>query len=322
MVAARLIRHLTGLDPSRGIVSGPGGIHAFEEGVLRHWDTRGDVHDRNLDAPGARLLAVHGDTAVLSGGVDTIIARAGAAPVHIPVGADAAVAVGDGWLLTEPRDLDETGWSQSHAIIWVDAADRVRAEHAVDVFGARPSGIAHPAERAALMEFPMGQDGTLLAAVRVVSDDLEVAELLPAEDPVIGGFSPDGTRFLVLPYPSDPETAAIASWPSGEIVATLNASDLELPQGFDLTGGYLGAGHVLLLATEASPVLATADLSEAAPIELPGWEERAGDDAWISHVFPVGDDTFVIGAMEGREAHATLWQIDGGISRRERAVVR
>ena len=132
---------------------------------------------------------------------------------------------------------------------------------------------------------------------------------MPAEDPVIGGFSPDGSRFLVLPYPSDPETAAIASWPSGDIHARLDASDLDLPQGFDLTGGWLGADHVLLLAAEAGPVLAAADLSEAALIELTGWEEMAGDDGWISHAFPVGDDTFVIATVEGREARATLWRI-------------
>ncbi|WP_433675150.1 hypothetical protein [Microbacterium gorillae] len=310
MVTATLIAHLDGLDPNRAVVAHHDGLHAFDGQVLRHWDVSGEVHHRDVAAPGAKLLAVREDTAVLSDDTGTILDRAGSDSVRVPVHPDAAVPIGDGWLLTEPRDRDASGWSQSHAILWVDAAGQVRAEHSVDVFGAHPSGTAHPSEPAALVEFPMGQDCTLLAAVRVVGDELQVTELLADEDPVIGGFSPDGSTFLVLPYPSDPETASIASWPSGDVVAQLDAADLDLDQGFDLSGGYLGANRVLLLATEMGPVVATGDLSDASLIELNGWDEVADEEAWISQVFPLGEDTFVVGVTEGREATATLWRIN------------
>lgn len=308
MVIATLIAYLDGLDTNGAVVTSHDGLHTFDGRTLHRWDANGEVHARHVDAPGATLLAIHGDTAVLGGDMGTIIDRAGAEPIRIPVHADAAVPVGDGWLLTEPRDRDDAGWSEAHAIIWVDAAGQIRSERIVDVFGAQPSGVPHPTESAALIEFPMGQDGTLLAAVRV-GDELDVTELLAAEDPVIGGFSPDGSTFLVLPYPSDPDVASIASWPSGDVIARVSATDLELERGFDLTGGYLGADRVVLLATETGPVLATGDLSNAALIELIGLDEIADEDSWISQVFPVGADSFVIGVTDGGDTIATLWRI-------------
>ncbi|MFK4791142.1 hypothetical protein [Microbacterium sp. ZW T5_56] len=309
MVTATLIAYLDGLDANEGVVTCRDAIHAFDGRILRTWDAAGAADVRDLDAPGATLLAVHADTAVLSDDTGTLIDRGGAEPTRIPVRADAAVPVADGWLLTEPRDRDNTGWSQSHAIVWVDATGEIRSEHILEVFGARPSGVSHPTEPAALLEFPMGQDGTLLAAVRVVGDELEVTELLGAEDPVIGGFSPDGSTFLVLPYPSDPDVALIASWPSGDVIARVSATDLDLERGFDLTGGYLGADRVVLLATETGPVLAASDLSGAALIELIGLDEIADEDSWISQVFPVGNDSFVIGVTDGGDTIATLWRI-------------
>jgi hypothetical protein len=78
-------------------------------------------------------------------------------------------------------------------------------------------------------------DGNVPTVIRADGDALTVREVFPAEEFVNRRFSPDGTRVLLPPYPSDPG-CVVATWPELDIAARLEvAADLpEVQIGIDV----------------------------------------------------------------------------------------
>jgi len=112
-------------------------------------------------------------------------------------------------------------------------------------------------------------------------------ELLPGDECTTYGFSPDGQRLLVGPYPSDPSVVRVLSWPGGEILHELDDVTAGAEQGFDLTGGYLGATRTVMLASEIGIVIAGTDLTD---VELVDLREELGDDAFLEAIAPLDDE--------------------------------
>lgn len=264
---------------------------------------------------GARLLAA-------APGLGTWLAEDGELAVVSPAGrtdlpgaaADAASLLAGGLALVTAPDLDERG----HLLLLVELGTasgpaRVVAEHLVpDVVDASAHVLAHPSGRAAVVDLPMGQDGSVVLRVDAGPEPgrgLAVTELCPGEDVVSAGFSPDGERLLLTPYPSDPETARVLRWSDLRETGRLAAADVGAPIGIGMSGSLLDDDHLLLVDIERGLVLATRDLGSARRLalpELPLGDDDDDDGADIEWVCALGPRTFAVGAWYAGTGRRTL----------------
>lgn len=170
-----------------------------------------------------------------------------------------------------------------------------------------PGAVEHPHGIGAVFEFPMGQDGTSVIGVDVSSGSMVCRELLTDDECTPYGFSPDGERLLVGPYPNDPSVVRVLSWPEGHVLHALDDVTAGVEQGFDLSGGFLGASRTAMLATEIGIVIAGADLSDAEVIDM---REELGDDAFIESIAPLDDDHIAAVVWStGGHRETTLWRV-------------
>lgn len=224
--------------------------------------------------------------------------------------ADAACFVAPDRLLIAAAEPPDPGrsFSERQRVALLDGTLQVLDELSIEADEAHPFLIPHPAGEAALAEFPMGQDGTLIFAVHTAEDRLRLTEVLPQLDCVPLGFDRIGERLLVAPYPSDPDEAMVLSWPGLAILSTITSGGLGLEIGFDLSGGFLADGRALLLATEQGPILAAADLAEPTLLELAG-VETIGPTAFIETIAPLGPDRFAAVLWADGKRMTSLWQL-------------
>ncbi len=144
----------------------------------------------------ARLLAASPDLRRLAfshaGGLVVVDGDVG---VRVAVPADAAARLGDHLLVTTPaRD--------GHRVLLVTWTGEVLDESLLDADDARAFIPPHPDGVSGLIECAMGQDGCVVARVAVTADALTCTEVLPGEDAVVAGFSPEGGRVLIAAHPN------------------------------------------------------------------------------------------------------------------------
>lgn len=151
----------------------------------------------------------------------------------------------------------------------------------------------HPVQDTAILELAMGQDGVLAYRVDVEGSRLHLTEILAGDDPVIGGFSPSGTKLLVTPYPSDPETVRVLSWPDLNEISRLDASDVGAEYGFGLAGCWINDGRVAVYATEDALIVADENFDSSERLVLP---IDFGDEGEIEKLTHLGSGNVAIGA--------------------------
>lgn len=178
---------------------------------------------------------------------------------------------------------------------------------AVDAEDTEPDALAHPRGTGGVFEFPMGQDGTRVIGVDVSSGSMVCRELLPGDECTAYGFSPDGERLLVGPYPNDPSVVRVLSWPDGRVLHELDDVSVGAEEGFDLTGGYLGADRTVVLASGIGVVIAGADLTDA---ELVDMRDELGEDAFLEQILPLDDDHIAsVVWFAGNTRETMLWRV-------------
>lgn len=258
-----------------------------------------------------RLLDVSDDCCQLlasSAGRLALLSRAGAALHWADIPAQAArFLAADRILAAAPTPPSARPFSTSHDLFLLDAELNVLDRQTVDADEATAYITKHPTEPAAVVDLPMGQDGNILLQATVEGRRLGIEEVLRNQDVVMVSFNNVGKQLLLTPYPSDMEQVMICAWPSLELVSTLQATDLDLEIGFDLSGGYLGDGRVLTLAAEEGPVLSAADLSNPRRVELVDLAQLF-DDGYVETIAPLDDDLFAA-VIWDKTRTTTVWRI-------------
>ncbi|WP_434426934.1 hypothetical protein [Nannocystis pusilla] len=314
----RTVPELEGALPLTRSSQGP--RLTLKDGTLIAWDE--DLRPlRRLPTglpSGAKLLDGRADLSALVAAVDGglwIVAdtfRPNA--VVVAVAADSATFITpDRLVVTAPgAPAEGRSFSEFHRVLLVDLEGIVLDERRVEVDAAWAHALVHPTDPAVLCDFIMGQDGSVLTVIRADGDALTVREVFPAEAFVNRGFSPDGTRVLLPPYPSDPNRAVVATWPALDIAARLEvAEDLpEVQMGIDVWGGFLDDEHVLLLATEQGPIVATADLREAALVPWMGCDAVSEDEGFIEIAAPLASDRFAAVVWRNGTRQTTVWRLE------------
>lgn len=161
-------------------------------------------------------------------------------------------------------------FENGHIILLIDPEDgQILDEVALDLDDAAAFITDHPHEDVVLIEFPMGQDGSVVQRVDIVGGKLKVQEVLAGQDPVLAGFNADGTRLLVAPYPDDPELVRILEWPTLTELARIEATSLQAEYGFGLAMCWVDQNRVAFYATEQALFVADAVLADATQVQLP-----------------------------------------------------
>ncbi|WP_028709162.1 hypothetical protein [Propionicicella superfundia] len=150
----------------------------------------------------------------------------------------------------------------------------------VDTEDATAFSLVHPADGSVLIEFAMGQDGSALLRVDVVNDRLTAEELFPGEDPVTACFCEDGSRLLLVPHPTDPETTRVVSWPGLATIGSLDAAEAGVDMGWGLSATMLPDGRVLLIAQGEGLVATGPALEDPQRIDIP-WLDEDGEVEWV-----------------------------------------
>ncbi|RZU65126.1 hypothetical protein EV379_1448 [Microterricola gilva] len=296
-----------------------GRLASLNDGMLKTWNDAAEI-EYSLPTtlpPAAELLAVASDPtadpelAARVGQELWIVSGDLTAPaVRVAIPADGAAFLPSGRLIvtapSEPREGAD--FSESHRVILLESTGEVVDEAVVVALDPEPHLLRHPVDAAIVCDFVMGQDGSLLTVIRDVDGRLDVEEVLRAEDLVTLSFSPLGDQVLFGPYPSDPERAVVATWPGLAIDSTLDAESLELETGFDITGGHLADGRILLLAAETGPVVADRDLAEAALVEMVDLDDYVGD-GFVESIAPLGAETFAAVLWEAGQRTTTVWRL-------------
>lgn len=228
--------------------------------------------------------------------------------------ADSATFLGRGRLLvtlpdSETREHAGRSYEQNvtHRVLLMDlAAGRTVDEITLDVFDAGAFATAHPADGSVLLDLGEGQDGSSLYRVRVTGDRLTVDRIM--ENTVAAGFSPDGTRLLLLPHPSFDELPQVVSWPGLEVlsIADLGASGLGEDE-IDHYGCFLHDDRILLTTREQGLWLANGDLGAISPINLP--ESVTAGSRDFSLTIGLSADTFSTRIWRGDSDVTTVWRL-------------
>jgi hypothetical protein len=245
-----------------GTAENPSQFVEFREGVIRLLNSRLEVISvREVEA--ARVLAARGiEHLVLCDDADLrIIAEQDVTIAHLSC--DAAAFV-DGFVIaTAPAE-------DSHRVLLI-APDtgEILDEFIVDAWDATAFITPHPSEPVVTIEVPMGQDGCVVQRVQIDGGSLQAEEILRGEDPVIAGFDPSGSRLLVTPYPDDPESARVLSWPSLDEIGRLSAADLGTDLGIGIAACWIDEARIALYAMEDALVLADGHLGNPERLSFP-----------------------------------------------------
>ncbi|CDO29133.1 hypothetical protein BN979_01927 [Mycolicibacterium vulneris] len=282
------------LDPMSGLVSAvdAGGRRAFvlwRDGAVR-------LLDDKLAEIAQRELPLEDDVCVLAAsGLDLVVLAcagglviAGEEVVTVPgMPADAAALLGGRPVVAVPD-------GERHRLRVLDSATgAILDDQAIDAEDARAFLHPHPVQDTAILELAMGQDGVLAYRVDVEGSRLHLTEILAGDDPVIGGFSPSGTKLLVTPYPSDPETVRVLSWPDLNEISRLDASDVGAEYGFGLAGCWINDGRVAVYATEDALIVADENFDSSERLVLP---IDFGDEGEIEKLTHLSSGNVAIGA--------------------------
>jgi hypothetical protein len=113
--------------------------------------------------------------------------------------------------------------------------------------------VIHPGGSAALVEGAAGQDPTILWRAELGPNGLAV-EQLTTGDRIMGGFSPDGARFVTVPHAwGDP--LLVHRWPDAAVLEALATSSVFLderevssgePENFEYQALFADERHVLV----------------------------------------------------------------------------
>ncbi|MCV7392283.1 hypothetical protein [Mycolicibacterium porcinum] len=277
-----------------GLVSAvdAGGRRAFvlwRDGAVR-------LLDDKLAEIAQRELPLEDDVCVLAAsGLDLVVLAcagglviAGEEVVTVPgMPADAAALLGGRPVVAVPD-------GERHRLRVLDSATgAILDDQAIDAEDARAFLHPHPVQDTAILELAMGQDGVLAYRVDVEGSRLHLTEILAGDDPVIGGFSPSGTKLLVTPYPSDPETVRVLSWPDLNEISRLDASDVGAEYGFGLAGCWINDGRVAVYATEDALIVADENFDSSERLVLP---IDFGDEGEIEKLTHLSSGNVAIGA--------------------------
>lgn len=257
------------LDPMSGLVfAGEAGgrltFALWRDGAVRLLDNRlaeNSQRELPLEDDVCLLAASSLDLLVLAAAGGLVIA--GQEVVTVPgIPADAAALLGGQLVVAVPD-------GESHRLLVLDSATgAILDDQAIDAADARAFLHPHPAEDTAILELAMGQDGVLAFRVDVAGSRLQLTAILAGEDPVIAGFSPSGARLLVTPYPSDPETARILSWPDLKEISRLDASDVDAAYGFGLAGCWINDDRAVVYATEDALIVTDENFDSSERVAL------------------------------------------------------
>lgn len=76
---------------------------------------------------------------------------------------------------------------------------------------------------------------------------------------MIAGFSPWARGCLSPPYPIDPQTVRMLSWPDLEEISLLEVSDVDASYGFGLAGWWINDDRAAVCATEYALIVTDAN---------------------------------------------------------------
>lgn len=318
---AKLVRTVPELEGTLPLSRTARGPHlSLKDGTLTAWDQDLQPLRRSPTGlpPEAKLLDARPDlsalAAAIDGGLCIVADTLRPDPAVIAVAADSATFITPNRLVVTAPGAPAGGrsFSEFHRVLLMDLEGLVLDERRVEADAAWAHALVHPTEPAVLCDFIMGQDGNVLTVIRAEGDALTVREVFPAEALVNRGFSPDGTRVLLPPYPSDPGRAVVATWPQLDIAARLEVvEDLpEVQMGIDVWGGFLDDHHVLLLATEQGPIVAAADLREAALVPLVGFDAVSDSEGFIELAAPLAPDRFAAVVWNHGTRQTTVWRLE------------
>ncbi len=181
---------------------------------------------------------------------------------------------------TEPRLLweveHEPWYDWEHSACWFDregrmwwispqgssvrlavVAPRTGSSVASCLFNARGCGfrlVPHPAEPAVVVDGGAGQDGSFLWRAHLGSDGQLSMRAYQASTRIMGGFSPDGARFVTAPHGD--RVVAVHRWPDGRVMDILGGDVVFLREaeeghpgmvdGFQYRTSFLDDRHVLI----------------------------------------------------------------------------
>lgn len=261
----------------------------WRDGAVRLLDDRlAENSQRELPLEDdARVLAASGlDLVVFASAGGLVIA--GEELVTVPgMPADAAAVLGGRVVVAVPD-------GERHRLLVLDSATGATLDdQAIDAGDARAFLHLHPVEDTAILELAMGQDGVLAFRVDVEGTRLHLTEILAGDDPVIAGFSPSGARLLVTPYPSDPETARVLSWPDLKEISRLDAGDVDAEYGFGLAGCWIDDDRAAVYATEDALIVADENFVSTERVVLP---IDFRDEGEIERLTYLGSGNVAVGA--------------------------
>jgi hypothetical protein len=112
--------------------------------------------------------------------------------------------------------------------------------------------VPHPTEPAVVVDGGAGQDGSFLWRAHLGSDGQLSMRAYQASSRIMGGFSPDGSRFVTAPH--EDGAVAVHGWPDGRVVDILDGDAVFLPEGrhpgmvdgFEYRTSFLDNRHVLI----------------------------------------------------------------------------
>jgi hypothetical protein len=228
--------------------------------------------------------------------------------------AGSATFLGAGRLLvttpdSETREHAGRSYEQktTHRVLLVGSDTGVTLDEiTLDVFAAGTIATAHPVDGSVLLDLGEGQDGSSLYRIRATDDRLTADRIL--ENTVSAGFSPDGTRLLLLPHPSFDELPQVVSWPDLEVlsIADLDTAGID-PGGIDFYGCFMDDDRILLTTREQGLWLADGILGTLAPIELPDLVTHGSLD--FSLTMGLSTDTFSTRIWRDDQDLTTVWRL-------------
>jgi hypothetical protein len=280
------------LDPLPGLVAagevdGRRVFAVWRDGAVRLLDDRLiEVAHRDVSlADDARVLA--------ASALDLVIIATQGAVVLVSAQVDVLDLPADAAAILEGLPLIAVPGEAIHRLLLLEpTAGVVIAEQTVDVDDARAFIYPHPHDGSAILEFAMGQDGTLAYRVDVEESALRLSAILEGDDPVVAGFAPTGDRLLIAQYPSGPETVRILTWPELDEAARVDGGEVDAEYGFGLAGCWIDDDRVAFYATEDALMVAAGDLESPERVELP---IAFGDDGEIESLTPLGRGGVAVG---------------------------
>lgn len=319
-VAARLVAQHDGLDLGRDLASlslGPSPRFRLDAGeVLAVGPTLATTARRTIPlSPRAKLLAATGDLRQVAAidGDHLVMVTDGSVKLHVPA-ADSAAFLRTGRLLVTAPNLEHATWRDqtivqrtTHRVLLIDPGlGAVLDETVLDVADAGVFAVAHPADGSVLLDAGEGQDGSQVFMVRDIGGQISVQHVL--EDVVIGGFSPDGDRLLILPHPSYEGPATVVSWPGLDPIGTASPQAAGISGDmFDLYGCFLDTDRVLLKTMEDRLVLASGDLAALTQVSLS--TPSPGKDYRIGLILGLGPNLFAAELWAEGHKTTTVWEL-------------